>query len=206
VEYVVWMANRGRQDVTVLTGDYVHRNHTAADIRTVWPVLNKLTAPEGVFAVLGNHDHWADTQASIRALKASGFNLRHRSHLFERQGQRLWLAGTGDLWEDEQTMDTVFAGVSDDDCKILLAHNPDTADLPFVTKIDLMLSGHTHGGQVYFPFIGAPWAPVRNKAYMRGLVQTRRFPLFVSRGIGWAGYPLRFLSPPEMALIILRRE
>ena len=101
-------------------------------------------------------------------------------------------------------MDELCAGVPEDECRILLAHNPDTADTDYTTRVDLILSGHTHGGQVVLPFVGPPVLPVRNRAYGSGLVRSPRgTPVFISRGIGWAVYPVRFNCLPEIAVLEL---
>jgi hypothetical protein len=203
VDYVVWQANRLARDITVCTGDYVHAVDTGGEIDVIWPALARLAAPQGVFAVLGNHDHWADTQRSLYWLERSGQSLRHKAVVFERKGKRLWLGGVGDLWEDTIDIDNLFPQAAPEEAKIVLAHNPDSADLDFESAIDLMLSGHTHGGQVRLPFVGSPVLPVRNKRYTSGLIETGRLKLFISRGIGWTVAPLRFNCPPEIAVLEL---
>jgi predicted MPP superfamily phosphohydrolase len=204
IERLVRRVNRIPRDVVVCTGDYVHAKNDTAQIDRVWPVLSHLTAPEGVWAVLGNHDHWADTVRSLYWLERSGQSLRGRAAAIERQGSRLWLAGGGDLWEDHIPLDRLLDPIPEDDCRILLVHNPDSADTPFEGHIDLILAGHTHGGQVRIPFWGAPVLPVRNKAYASGLVRTTKgHAMFVSRGIGWAICPVRFNCFPEIAVLEL---
>jgi predicted MPP superfamily phosphohydrolase len=94
-----------------------------------------------------------------------------------------------------------------DDCRIVLAHNPDSADTIFESKPDLMISGHTHGGQVTIPFIGSPVLPVKNKNYSFGLRYSyENVPVFISKGIGWAIYPVRFNCFPEIAVLTLTRK
>lgn len=204
IERVIFQANHTEKDITVCTGDYVHERNSHQAIDEIWPVMHRLRAPLGVYSVLGNHDNWADPERSSYWLQHSGQNLRQKVRLFERDGQRLWLGGTGDLWTEHPVIDEVFAGVPWNDCKILLAHNPDTADRSFRTEIDLMISGHTHGGQVRLPLVGAPVLPVENKRYSSGLIDTPRLKLFISRGIGWTGYPVRVNCPPEIAVLTLR--
>jgi predicted MPP superfamily phosphohydrolase len=90
------------------------------------------------------------------------------------------------------------------DCRLVLAHNPDTADTEFSGRIDLMISGHTHGGQIDLPFIGPPILPVQNKTYSSGLkTSPRGTKVFISKGIGWAIYPVRFNCAPEIAVLQL---
>jgi hypothetical protein len=203
IEWVIWRANHLQADVIVCTGDYVHERNSTSQIDIVWPILSQLSAPDGVYAVLGNHDHWADRDRSHYWLDRSGQNLHHRAIPLSRGNQYLWLGGAGDAWEDEDGIDQAFEHVPPGECKILLAHNPDTADFIFETHIDLILSGHTHGGQVNLPWIGTPILPVRNKRYTSGLVKTDNSQVFISKGIGWAVLPLRFNCPPEIAVLEL---
>jgi hypothetical protein len=204
VEDVVRRVNRIPRDVVVCTGDYVHEKNGTGQIDRVWPVLSKLSAPEGVFSVLGNHDHWADTRRSLYWLDRSGQDLRGKVRFIDRDGQQLWFAGGGDLWEDHIGFDQVLRHIPDDACRIMLVHNPDSADSHFSSPIDLILAGHTHGGQVRIPFWGAPVLPVRNKAYDSGVIRSSKgHTMFISRGIGWAIYPVRFNCFPEIVVLTL---
>ena len=85
----------------------------------------------------------------------------------------------------------------------MLSHNPDSVDTGFKTPVSLVLSGHTHGGQIVLPFFGAPVLPVQNKKYSSGLIVTKKTKLFISRGLGWTIYPVRFNCYPEIALLQL---
>ena len=204
IQNVVDRVNRMTRDIVVCTGDYVHDRKSTTEIDAVWPVLAELSAPGGVYSVLGNHDHWADTPRSQYWLRQSGQDLERKVVPLERDGKRLWLAGAGDLWEDHVSVDHLLREVPESDCRIVLAHNPDTADTGFTTRIDLMISGHTHGGQVKLPFIGTPILPVKNKNYSSGL---KRSPggtnVYISRGIGWAVLPVRFNCYPEISVLEL---
>ena len=204
IRRVVARANAAAGDVIVCTGDYVHARNTTEEIDRVWPLLAGLSAPDGVFSVLGNHDHWAHTERSQYWLERTGQDLRHRVVPIRRGKETVWLAGTGDLWEDRRDLDALLEPIPPADCRIVLAHNPDSADGRHRQRVDLMVSGHTHGGQVRLPFLGAPILPVRNKAYGAGLVRNGKGePLFVSRGIGWAILPVRLNCPPEIAILEL---
>lgn len=205
IEYIVALANHQQADIIVCTGDYVHHNQTREQLDQVWPVLSRLSAPLGVYSVLGNHDHWADTEVALEWLERSGQNIRHRSQRIEVAGEAIWLGGAGDLWEDVLGVDDAFAANQPEDFKILLAHNPDTADRTFSTRLDLILSGHTHGGQVRLPLLGTPVLPVENKHYNNGFFETKNGRLFISKGLGWTNYPVRFNCPPEIAVIELSR-
>ncbi|MCW5205912.1 metallophosphoesterase [Desulfobulbus sp. F5] len=203
IEGVVRKTNALRTDAIVCTGDYVHKRNTTAEIDQVWPILMQLQARHGVFSVLGNHDHSADTERSLYWLERSGQNLRHQRKVIERGKERLVLGGAGDLWEDQLKIDQVFANSEENECRILLSHNPDSVDTPFKTPLSLVVSGHTHGGQVVLPFLGPPVLPVQNKKYSSGLIITEKTKLFISRGIGWAIYPVRLNCYPEIAVLKL---
>jgi len=207
IRNVVERANQLHPDLIVCTGDYVHEKNSVKQIDEVWPVLAQLIAPSGVFSVLGNHDHWADTARSDYWLQQTRQDLRHKFIRIEREGHNFWLAGAGDLWEDHRDLDDLLSKVPDKDCRIVLAHNPDTADTKYSARIDLMLSGHTHGGQIVIPFVGPPVLPVRNKKYSSGLKHSiRGSKVFISKGIGWTIFPVRFNCYPEIAVLELVRD
>jgi predicted MPP superfamily phosphohydrolase len=204
IRSVVQRANRLSGDTIVCTGDYIHERNSTVQIDQVWPVLYDLRAKQGVYSSLGNHDHWGNTDRSVHWLERSGQSVRHRARSIERGGEQIWIAGGGDLWEDHRSFDVILRDVPEGDCRIVLAHNPDSADTDFSARIDLMLSGHTHGGQVRLPCVGAPVLPVKNKRYSSGLMRSDRgMRLFISRGIGWAVYPVRFNCYPEIAVLEL---
>jgi uncharacterized protein len=201
VENVIHKANRLKPDMIVCTGDYVHARNSTIEIDTVWPMMSKLRANYGVYSILGNHDHWADTERSLQWLQRSGQNIRHTCKPVYKGGERIIIGGAGDYWEDELNIDECFANSDEGDCRILLTHNPDSVDTAFETPLSLILSGHTHGGQVSIPFYGPPMLPVKNKRYSSGLIDTEKGNLFISKGIGWSIYPIRFNCYPEIAVL-----
>ena len=203
LQHVIESTNSLDADVIVCTGDYVHHRGAVEPVDAIWPLLLRLRARLGVFSVLGNHDHWAHTQRSLEWLERSGQSVRHRARPVEKDGARLWIAGAGDYWEDLSGLDEALDAVPEDECRIALAHNPDSADEPRRQRVDLMISGHTHGGQVRLPFLDAPILPVKNKAYSSGLIVTDHSRVFISRGIGWAIAPVRLNCPPEIAILVL---
>ncbi|MEI8352973.1 MAG: metallophosphoesterase [Lentisphaerota bacterium] len=204
IRRVIARVNGIPRDLVVCTGDFVHEKGATDQIDAVWPLMAELHAPSGVLSVLGNHDHWADVTRSQYWLTRTGQDLRHKVTCIEREGSRLWFAGAGDLWEDHRTLDNLLRDIPETDCRIILAHNPDTADTDFASRVDLMVSGHTHGGQVNIPFIGTPVLPVRNKSYSSGLKKSPKgMNVFISRGIGWAICPARFNCLPEISVLEL---
>ena len=206
VEYIIDTINGLDKDVVVCTGDYIHERNGTAQIDAVWPRLMKLRARYGVYSILGNHDHWGNTDRSLYWLKRSGQDLRHQAKPVVRGGERIWLGGAGDYWEDELGIDKAFRGVPPNECKILLAHNPDSADTRFNSRVDLMISGHTHGGQVVLPWLGAPVLPVQNPNYSSGFIRTAGTNIYISRGLGWSILPIRFNCFPEISVLELVRQ
>lgn len=201
---VIKKANSLEPDIIVCTGDYVHETCCTKEIDIVWPLLSTLKAAYGVYSVLGNHDHWADAEKSIQWLERSGQGIRHTCRPIYKGNERIVIGGAGDYWEDELNIDLCFYGSDDSDCRILLTHNPDAIDTHFKTPLSLILSGHTHGGQVSIPFYGPPMLPVKNKRYSSGLIETEKGNLFISKGIGWSIYPVRFNCYPEIAVLELQ--
>jgi len=204
IQHVIEKANNINKDIVVCTGDYIHERKITDHIEQVWSLIAKLKAKSGVYSVLGNHDHGDNFDRSLYWIEKSGQNLRHRAKPIEHDGARIWIGGAGDLWKDEPGIDNAFHNVPDNDCKILLAHNPDTADTSFDARVDLMISGHTHGGQVNIPLYGPPVLPVRNKRYSSGYIKSEKTNLFISKGIGWAIIPVRFNCMPEIAILELQ--
>jgi predicted MPP superfamily phosphohydrolase len=209
----VAMANALEADLAVLTGDYVHR--TSRAIPGGIGLFSGLKARLGRFAVLGNHDHWAGAEACREAFQASGTRLLDRQHVHlgpqgvsdAPQDDSLCLAGFGDLWEDEHPPQVALEGVNPGTPRIVLSHNPDYAErIPEGLRVDLMISGHTHGGQVYVPGKGTPKVPSNyGQWYAGGICQGPRCPVVVSRGVGMAYLPVRLGVRPEIVLITLTR-
>jgi predicted MPP superfamily phosphohydrolase len=202
VHHIIKEANTSEKDIIICTGDYVNSKSTREEIDYIWSMLCNLKSPQGVYSVLGNHDHKADEERSIYWLEKSGQNLRHKTIPIVKNGERIWIGGSGDLRTDVPKIDETFGGIKESEFKILLAHNPDTADSEFETKIDLIISGHTHGGQISIPFL-SPIVNVKNKRYIKGLIKTKDTNLFICKGIGCTTIPFRFNCPPEIAILHL---
>jgi predicted MPP superfamily phosphohydrolase len=206
IQTVINRANEIPRDIIVCTGDYVHEKNSTNQIDIVWPLLMQLRAPGGVYSVLGNHDHWACASRSLYWLHRSGHDIRFQAKSITKKGSRIWMVGAGDLWEDNADINSLMKGIPEHECRIILAHNPDSADASVTRPFDLMITGHTHGGQVNIPFVGTPVLPVQNKNYSSGLKNSLSgMPVFISKGIGWAVLPVRFNSYPEIAVLELYR-
>jgi len=208
VKSIINKCNALNTDVIVGVGDYVHKSNTDSELKTVWPILNTLKAKYGVFCVNGNHDHWANAKLAGRLLEESGFNVEHKPKVIKKGKQSIIISGVGDYTESKFLLDESLAKANQNTFKIVLAHNPDSVDLPHQTFTDLFISGHTHGGQVRIPFINyAPILPVKNRAYDCGIKHLKNAEqLFISKGIGWAILPIRFNTYPEIAILTLKNK
>ena len=203
VKAVIDLVLRLAADLIVITGDMVHRSPKYID--PVWEELSRLRAPLGVFCVMGNHDHWEGIEHSRWAAQQAGIpELNNRGLSISRRGARLWLAGVGDLYEDEQLLDQALADIGQNEPAILLSHNPDFADEVTDPRVKLILAGHSHGGQIVLPLIGPPVVPCKHK-YAMGLVRTEVSQVYISRGVGMAIIPVRINCRPELPLITLTR-
>ncbi len=214
-KYVV-IANALKPDLTVVTGDFI--TWDPATQRAVVEALSGLAAPFGIFGCLGNHDAWAGVQGSItRLFQQAGIRiLRHERVSIATQGEALNLMGID--YTSRLPMGPSNAGlvtqylegagglIDRGRVNILLSHNPNTFDRAAELGIELSLAGHTHGGQVALEFISPEIAPSRLVTpYVAGLFQKPGGQLYVNRGIGTVGAPIRLGAPPEITLFELKR-
>lgn len=193
IESSVTLGLNAKPDVICLTGDFV-TDATPIQEGQYARILRRLSDAAPTFAVLGNHDGgaWAASvgglkdSSMVRALlRAGNVSLLHnRSEVVRVRDQSIRFAGVADLWSNEVDGDRAFAGFPADDPAILLAHNPDTKDVLANRPWDLMLSGHTHGGQVVLPFLGERFVPVRDKRFIAGLKEWNGRQVYVTRGVG----------------------
>lgn len=193
-------------DLVLLGGDYVQGGYTRFD--PCMEILGSLRAPQGMYAVLGNHDHWAGSGAAQAAMQKHGINvLDNRGFWITKNGSRFRLGGVGDLSAGTQNLAATITGTGKNDFVLLVSHNPDYAEQIPDNSIDLMLSGHTHGGQVTLFGLHAPLLPVKTgQKYRTGLVETNGFKVIVSNGIGVISPPIRFFAPPQIVLVVLEAE
>ncbi|MEA3335067.1 MAG: metallophosphoesterase [Chloroflexota bacterium] len=190
-------------DLIVLTGDFIWHDASFAD-QLVAP-LRGLTAPLGVYAIFGNHDHWHGAGRVADSLQAAGIDLlENRALRLETGTDPLWLAGVDDIWEERQDLALTLRNVPEDQCTVLLAHEPDFGDEAATYPVDLQLSGHSHGGQIRLPFVGAPVLPYLGRKYPIGLYQVGDMALYTNRGIGLIAPPVRLNCRPEITVLTLR--
>jgi predicted MPP superfamily phosphohydrolase len=218
IEKIVESANALGSDLIVLLGDFV-----AGGMRYVpggapvpiadWaPVLAQLRAPLGVFAIFGNHDWWSNIWEVRDGLQQYGIGtLENRAVRLGDERRRFWLAGLGDQlalhtprgYKGVDDLPGTLAQLSGDEPVILLAHEPDVF-VRVPDRVTLTLSGHTHGGQVWLPFLGRPVIPSRyGQRFAYGHIVEDGRHLIVSSGLGVTGLPIRFMVPPEIAVVTL---
>jgi len=171
-------------------------------------VLARFRARDGVVAVLGNHDHWVGPDAVSAVLERAGVTLLTNRHVLVRRGAAtLAVAGVDDFTHGATRPDEALAGVAPEIPRILLSHNPDLIEyLPAGLRVDVMLSGHTHNGQLHFPLLGPLLVPSQfGGRYMHGLKRVGETWLYVSAGVGTAAIPMRWGNPPELPVIRLQK-
>ena len=206
LQRVVNLAQSTKPDLIALTGDY-----TTTYRRFIEPcaeALGGLNAPEGVWAVLGNHDHYTDRELTTRALERNHIPVLNNANTRLRRGsETLQLAGIDDWSWARADWDRAFYGINKNLPTVLLSHQPAVLDLMQTQRVSLILSGHTHGGQVTLPFVGAPARlATKDLKYAHGLFRRGDTQLYVSSGTGVIGLPVRLGARPEIAVLRLRRE
>lgn len=198
--------NELQPDIILLGGDYVHRDPKY--INQIFSEFAKLKANLGIFAVLGNHDHWENAELIKEMMLQSGIQICDNKSYWIREGNdSIKIGGVGDLWEDVQIIDSTTFDVQKSNFCILLSHNPDYLENLHANKVDLTLSGHTHGGQMTFFGLWAPILPSKNnQKYRYGLIEKGGMQSYITSGVGTITPPLRFFCRPEIVLFTLERD
>jgi uncharacterized protein len=205
---VVDRTNAARPDLVCILGDLVIQGVIGGHFippETIGGELARLRPAIATFAVLGNHDGWLDHDRVQRALEMSG------AHMVEDTAVRVataagpvWIAGVSDLWTGRHDLAAALALVKDDGAPVLLlTHNPDI--FPMVpSRVTLTLAGHTHGGQVQLPLIGAPIVPSQfGQRFAAGQIVEGGRHMLVATGIGTSIFPVRFRVPPTVSILVL---
>jgi uncharacterized protein len=201
ISRVVEVSNYLKPDMFVLTGDYV--SHETQYIAPVAEALAGLEAEHGIHACLGNHDHWTDAELVTHLFRGEGINvLVNEGFRLRARGAQIWLAGVDDLMAGKTDVRAALAGADADEFKLLLAHNPQIIRRAAWHGVDLMLSGHTHGGQVKLRDEEKRILPRRRLS--SGLHRRKETQIYITRGIGTVVAPIRYQCPPEISLIELK--
>ena len=215
---VVRKVNALKPDAVMLTGDFVSYGPRSVSFAqgAAWEcagILGGIQCPRR-YGILGNHDVVVGASQVTAAMTAHGIEmLNNRALPWESAGGKIWIAGISDPAFLPQRTDLAIPAAirkEPEQPVILLCHSPDFVDgllqRPEGRAVDLMLSGHTHGGQVVLPFVGPLTLPYMGKKYVRGLFRFGKMQLYVNRGIGSVGLPFRFNCPPEITVLTLRRS
>jgi len=202
LERAVEAANDLHPDLVALTGDYI--SHDRVYAAPCAEVVGRLRARHGVYAVLGNHDHWTDAALIADLFHAEGIRvLINEGMRVDLRGESFWLAGVNDTMVGLEDLSLSLAGSREDEMKLLLAHNPIILRRAARARVDLVLSGHTHGGQVTLRAeknrSGRP-----RRRLLRGLGRRGQTQIYVTRGLGTVVLPIRYGCPPEISLLELR--
>ena len=202
---VVQLAQQTRPDIFVLTGDYStsYRRY----IEPCAEALGSLSAPDGVWAVLGNHDHYTDSELTTRALERQRIVVLNNKNTSLRRGSDvLQLSGIDDWTWNATDWTKAFAGINKKTPTILLSHQPSVLEFEQTQNVSLILSGHTHGGQIKIPWLGTPAKfATKDLRFAQGLFRHHDVQLYVSSGTGVIGLPIRFGVRPEIAVLRLKR-
>lgn len=211
IETLVAKINTMEPDLVILGGDYTFDGEKY--IEPCFEALSSLHATYGVYGVFGNHDHWDGIDTARQAMQNAGIvSLENKSYWIELQGQesssQIKLGGVGDSWEGNQDIRTTTNDVIEDDFVILVSHNPDIAERINDDKIDLVLSGHNHGGHISFFGLWAPVVPSGyGSKYLTGVKKFEHTTVVISNGIGVSTYPpIRLFARPQVYTIVLNTD
>ncbi|GIO25997.1 metallophosphoesterase [Ornithinibacillus bavariensis] len=209
-EELVEKINKLNPDIIVFTGDLVDEpNHYNWNQRLI-NLLHSLHAPLGKFWIYGNHDHGGYGTEIVQETmeKAEFILLKNTHHVIENNLDRIILTGIDDVMLGKPNLAKALENTNSDLFTILLAHEPDYADHTIDYPVDIQLSGHSHGGQVRFPFIGHLYTPKFAEKYVEGkyTFESSNLILYVSRGIGTTRLPYRFLCVPEITCFTLKQK
>ena len=197
--------NRLDADLVAVTGDLIANGATFVPV--VATSLGRLRGRDGVFACMGNHDYFTDGEEMAAALERAGLTLlRNRGVDVRRAGAVLHVAGVDDTWTQRHDLDAALAARPAGAPVLLLAHDPVLFPDAAERGVALTLSGHTHGGQLGVPFLAKRFNLARSiTRFTTGLYQIGAATLYVTRGLGTTGLPIRLFVPAEITLITLRR-
>src|SRR5207248_6153261 len=209
----VELAQAQEPDTIVLTGDFIHHGYKYVDRAA--ETLSRLSARLGVYAVLGTHDDSVRNALGFRryrhlhravaaALRERGIRVLHNESVqFKRGDAGIHLVGVEDLWSRACDLEEAFAGLVPSVPRVVLAHNPRTVEHLNGRRCDLMLSGHTHGGQVHLPGLGRPTLGKKARRLAAGMYRLHDTHVYVNKGVGF-GFPFRYNVRPEVAVLTLR--
>lgn len=202
LERVVEMINAENPDLVLSVGDYVsgHTQHSTMPIKNIAEILSKVKAKYGFYTTLGNHDGWYGKDEIAKNLEKNGIKvLQNENVKLNINGKTVYVAGIEDIMTGKPDLQKTLSDTETP--TILLSHTPDIFQKVW-ESVNLTLAGHTHGGQVRLPFLGALIVPTRyGNKYSLGLIEKNGKKMIVTKGIGNSILPIRFNCPPEIVVI-----
>ncbi len=207
---IITKMNALNPDLVIFTGDLIDDNKTFTEVEKVIELLKMVESTYGNYAVYGNHDHGGNgTRRYAKIMKESGFRLlvNENETITLKNGEKINVIGIDDIILSRPDFEAAFKGIETKGYKLFISHAPDVVDrLPGEGVVDLQLSGHSHGGQVRLPIVGAPFTVPYGRKYIKGLYEVSEregMLLYVNSGIGTSQLPYRFLNPPEITLFLI---
>jgi uncharacterized protein len=206
LDTVAQKINDQHPDLVVLTGDYVSKGRVPEAVGAIAASFRQIEAKDGILAVLGNHDYWAKAKDVTRELTRYQIKLlKNQLVTINRGSEQLSIGGVDDVWAGKPDLKAVLKELGSKQGAILLAHEPDFADIAAAShQFDLELSGHSHGAQVRVPFSNVV-LPYLGRKYPHGQYQVLDMIQYTNRGIGLGGIPVRFNCRPEITSFVLHR-
>lgn len=199
--------NALKPDLLFFTGDLMDEPNKYAATNHLIPILKRLEAPLGKFAIYGNHDHGGyGSEIYKNLMNQTGFTLlMNTSEEIYVEEAKITIVGLDDVMLGRPNFEQAFKDVDPSSYTILLAHEPDIAERAEEVGAHMQLSGHSHGGQIQLPFIGPLITPPLGSIYYEGdhLIGPNKMFLYVNRGLGTTRLPLRFLAKPEISMFTL---
>jgi uncharacterized protein len=204
LDIIAQKINDQHPDLVVLTGDYVSKSRVKEAVGAIATSFRQIESQDGILAVLGNHDYWANAKDVTRELTQYQIKLlKNQLVTINRGAEQLSIGGVDDVWVGKPNLAAILKELGDRKGAILLAHEPDFADIAAAThRFDLQLSGHSHGAQVRVPFSDVV-LPYLGKKYPHGQYQVLDMIQYTNRGIGVGGMPVRFNCRPEITSFVL---
>jgi len=202
---VVDQVHRHGADLVLLGGDYVSFKRHIPLMGEL--IASRLTAPDGVYAVLGNHDYWSDADGVVAALTAKDVRFLNNKSLTIRRGEsEIYVIGMDEIYRGKLDIEAAFRGCAENVPRVAVTHHPDAIDRLADRRVDLLLCGHTHGGQIRLPLLGAIIVPsIHETLYAAGFFRKGKCLMYVGRGLGSVP-PIRILCRPELPIFRLVRQ
>ncbi|NTW04593.1 MAG: metallophosphoesterase [Peptococcaceae bacterium] len=194
-------------DMICFAGDLTDKRSCQNGLEDVSQVLRELSAPYGKYAVLGNHDYHTGVSRVVGALEMGDFKvLLNSSSIIAKDNCRICISGLESAMKGKADIEKTLVDIQGDMLKIILVHEPDYAEVTGQHRVDLQLSGHSHGGQVCLPIVGPLRKTRLGKKYIQGLYSLGKLQLVITKGVGTTILPMRFMCQAEIVVITLSKR